>query len=121
MISSLQLITLASFLVGNFAGFRITLWLLKVKDDVNRRSLILTGYFLFVQFLSGTIAYLIGLTQLAALVMAIVMFSVVLKRFLVLKLWQLVVIPVGVSLLSSVVLGVSVGILITLFGPMTLG
>ena len=121
MAVGLQLLILCAFLVGNFIGFRITLHLLKVTEDVNRRSMMLTGYFLVVQFVSGVFISLVGLNQFAGLVLAVVLFSFVLKRFLVLKTWQLIAIPVGVALLSSVVLGVSIGIVISLFGPIKMG
>ena len=112
-----QLLIIVTFAFGNFVGFRLTLWLLKVKENVNSRSLVLTGCFLLIQVLSLFLVNLVQGTNLAALVLSIVAFGFVLRRFLILKLWQLVLIPIGVSLVSSLVLGVTFGLIISLFGP----
>ncbi|MCP4059000.1 MAG: hypothetical protein GY738_17150 [Pseudoalteromonas sp.] len=109
----------ASF-AGNFIGFRITLRLLKVTEKLNKRSLLLTFAFLTVKALSGLLIYYAGLVEPAGTVLSIVIFSFVLRKFLVLKLWQLIVIPIGVSLLSSFILAVSLLLYMSLFESVSL-
>ncbi len=97
---------LISFLLGNFIGFRIVLRLLKVNENVNKRSMLLTGLFLITQAFSASIVYLADLVEPASVVISILLFSFILKRFMVLKLWQVILIPIGVSLLSGFILAI---------------
>lgn len=64
---------LISFLLGNFIGFRIVLHLLKVAENVNKRSMLLTGLFLITQAFSASITYLTGLVEPASVVISIVL------------------------------------------------
>ena len=107
---------LISFLLGNFIGFRIVLHLLKVAENVNKRSMLLTGLFLITQAFSASITYLTGLVEPASVVISIVLFSFILKRFMVLKLWQVILIPIGVSLVSGLVLAILLMSTVQLWG-----
>ena len=107
---------LISFLLGNFIGFRIVLHLLKVTENVNKRSMLLTGLFLITQAFSASITYLTGLVEPASVVISIVLFSFILKRFMVLKLWQVILIPIGVSLVSGLVLAILLMSTVQLWG-----
>ena len=95
-----------SFLVGNFIGFRIVLRLLQITESVNKRSALLTGLFLTTQAISVLIVYSTGLVEPASLLLSIILFGFVLKRFMVLKLWQIILIPIGVSLISGLILAI---------------
>ena len=107
---------LISFLLGNFIGFRIVLHLLKVTENVNKRSMLLTGLFLITQAFSASVTYLTGLVEPASVVISIVLFSFILKRFMVLKLWQVILIPIGVSLVSGLVLAILLMSTVQLWG-----
>ena len=107
---------LISFLLGNFIGFRIVLHLLKVTENVNKRSMLLTGLFLITQAFSASVTYLTGLVKPASVVISIVLFSFILKRFMVLKLWQVILIPIGVSLVSGLVLAILLMSTVQLWG-----
>ena len=113
------LFIVASF-VGNFTGFRISLRLLKVTEQLNKRSLLLTCAFLTVQVISALLIYYSGLVEPACTILSIVLFSFVLRKFLALKLWQLIVIPIGVSLLSSFILAVTLLLYLSWFDSVTL-
>jgi hypothetical protein len=113
------LFLVASF-AGDFIGFRITLRLLNVTEQLNKRSLVLTLAFLTIQIMSGIVIQISGLVEPAGAVLSIVVFSFVLRKFLVLKLWQLIVIPIGVSLLSSLILALSLLTYISIFESVSL-
>lgn len=116
-----QLLFLVTFFIGNFIGFRITLRLLKVQESVNKRSLILTLSFLATQVLAAIVTRLTGLTEPATVVISMVLFAFVIRKFLVLRLWQVIVIPIGVSFMSSVVLAIGLMLTISLWGPIRVG
>ncbi len=80
----------------------------------------LTFAFLTVQVISGVLIYYSGLAEPAGTIMSIVIFSFVLRKFLVLKLWQIIVIPIGVSLLSSFILAVTLLLYMSFFETVSL-
>ena len=101
-----QTLLLISFFVGNYFGFRITLKLLKVNKSIDKRAILLSISFLIVQVLSVVVTSYIGLVEPAGTVISIVLFGFILKKFLILELWQVIVIPIGVSLFSGLVFAV---------------
>jgi hypothetical protein len=114
-----QVLFLVSFFVGNFVGFLVALRFLKVQKSLNKRALFLSLCFLAIQVVSAVVTGLIGLVEPAGLVLSIILFSFVLRKVLIIKLWQVIVIPIGVSIFSSVILGVLLMLAIGLFGPIS--
>lgn len=101
-----QILFLVSFLLGTFISFRIVLGLLKVRENVNRRSAFLSVLFLITQVFSSLVVYFSGMVEPASAVITIIVFTLVLRRFLTLKLWQAILIPIGVSIVSGVILAI---------------
>jgi hypothetical protein len=103
------LILLPSFLVfvvATFLGFRIVLRFLNVSQDANKRSALLTGVFIGTQVVCSGILFLLGVPEIS-FIAAIIVFGLIVRRFLVLEIWQIILIPIFVSFFSAILTAIS--------------
>ncbi len=103
MQASFIAITLISLIAGTFIGFKLVLTFLKVAHKINQRSLVLTGLFIGVQLIVGLIAGLLNIQLFFSYLITLIVFGYILRKFLILKTWQVIAIPVFVSFLSGVI------------------
>ncbi|WP_158684702.1 hypothetical protein [Pseudoalteromonas sp. T1lg48] len=112
-----QPLFLITFFTGTFIGFRFVLAYLRVKEETNKRALVLSISFLVIQLMCGWIIDLVGLIEPATLIVSVILFAFVLRRVLILKLWQLIAIPIVVSMISTLFMALTFMLAIRLFGP----
>jgi len=112
-------IYLFSNLIGYFFSFNFILKKLKVSEHRLKRSAYLSILLLVIQLISSTICELIALDNLAALALTIIIFLAIIRKFLVLTIWQTVLIPVVVPIIGQLCFVVVFGASIKLFGPIT--
>ncbi|CAM4298420.1 hypothetical protein [Pseudoalteromonas byunsanensis] len=110
---------LFSNLVGYFIGFNFVLKKLKVSEQRLKRAIYLSLLLLAIQMVSSTICELVALDDLAALLLTIILFLAVIRKFLVLTLWQTILIPVIVPIIGQLCFVIVLGLSIKLFGPIT--
>jgi hypothetical protein len=102
--------SLLVFVVATYSGFRIVLWFLNISQDANRRSIWLTGIFLGAQIVCGGLFFILGIPEIS-FIAAMIMFGLIVRKFLVLEIWQMILIPIFVSFVSAILTAISLMIL----------
>ncbi|TKB50027.1 hypothetical protein [Ferrimonas aestuarii] len=86
--------------------FYIVLKWLHVENERVKRSFILSLTLLITQLIGATVAAVLELADNAVPLISIGLFVLIVNRFLTLKWWQAILIPIGVTMASSLVAGV---------------
>lgn len=86
--------------------FLVVLKWLGAQNEVLKRSFFLSAALLATQLIGVGMAALIGLADSAVLVISIALFILVINRVLILKWWQAVLIPIGVTTASYLVVAI---------------
>jgi len=110
---------LFSNLVGYFLGFSFILKKLKVSEQRLKRAIYLSLLLLVIQLVSSTICELVALDDLAALLLTIILFLAVIRKFLVLTMWQTILIPVVVPIIGQLCFVILFALSVKVFGPIT--
>jgi len=110
---------LLSNLVGYFLSFNLILSKLKVSEQRIKRSSYLSLLLLGIQLVSSTLCELVALDDLAALLLTIIIFLAVIRKFLVLTVWQTILIPIVVPIIGQLCFVIVLAFSIKVFGPIT--
>jgi hypothetical protein len=110
---------LFSNLVGYFFSFSFILNRLKVSEQRRKRATYLSLLLLSIQLVSSTLCELVALDDLAALLLTIIIFLSVIRRFLKLTVWQTILIPIVVPIIGQLCFVVVFALSIKVFGPIT--
>jgi hypothetical protein len=110
---------LFSNLVGYFFSFSFILNRLKVSEQRRKRATYLSLLLLSIQLVSSTLCELLALDDLAALLLTIIIFLSVIRRFLKLTVWQTILIPIVVPIIGQLCFVVVFALSIKVFGPIT--
>ncbi|WP_105213569.1 hypothetical protein [Pseudoalteromonas sp. T1lg22] len=113
----LQPLFFLTFFIGTFIGFRFVLAYLRVKDEVNKRAIALTISFLAIQLTCGWVSNLLNFVEPTTLIASVILFAFILRKVLILKLWQVIAIPIVVSMISTLFMAITFMLAIRLFGP----
>jgi hypothetical protein len=110
---------LFSNLVGYFFSFSFILNRLKVSEQRRKRATYLSLLLLSIQLVSSTLCELLALDDLAALLLTIIIFLSVIRRFLKLTVWQTILIPIVVPIIGQLCFVIVFALSIKVFGPIT--
>lgn len=113
MVSFLLII---STFVTYFFCFKFILKKLEVKGLILKRALILSIILVAIQVGSGFVAEVAMLDDSAAVIMTIILFALILRRFVILESWKAVVIPIVIPILGQLAFAISLMVYIGLFG-----
>jgi hypothetical protein len=108
---------LFSNLVGYFFSFNFILKKLKANEQRLKRSAYLSLLLLGIQLVSSTLCELVALDDLAALLLTIIIFLAVIRKFLVLTFWQTILIPIFVPIIGQLCFVIVLALSIKVFGP----
>lgn len=107
-------IFLLSNLLGYFISFNLILKKLQVVEQRYKRSAYLSLLLLGIQFVISTICELVQLDKFASFFLTIVVFMILIRKFLVLTTWQTVLIPIVVPIIGQlffvVIFATSIGV-----------
>jgi hypothetical protein len=112
-------IYLFSNLVGYFFSFNFILKKLKVSEQRLKRSTYLSILLLVIQLVSSTLCELVALDDLAALLLTIILFLAIIRKFLVLTVWQTILIPIVVPIIGQLCFVIVFAFSVKIFGPIT--
>ena len=104
------------FMIPIYAGmFFIILKLLNVDVERLKRSFVLAACLAGIELFCNLVVFALDLEGLANTILSVGIFVIVIRKLLILKLWQAVVIPIGVALCSYLVVAVLLMIYFQLF------
>ncbi|WP_028113469.1 hypothetical protein [Ferrimonas kyonanensis] len=86
--------------------FYLVLKWLYVENERVKRSFILSLTLLTTQLIGAAVVSVVGLADSAVPVISIGLFVLIVNRLLILKWWQAILIPIGVTTVSSLVAAV---------------
>ena len=109
------LLVISTFITYFFC-FKFILKKLEVKGLILKRALILTTILVAIQVGSGFVAEIAMLDDSAAVIMTIILFALILRRFVILESWKAVVIPIVIPILGQLAFAISLMVYIGLFG-----
>ncbi len=88
-------------------------------DQRLKRATYLSLGLLAIQLVSSTLCELVALDDSAALLLTIILFLAVIRKFLVLTIWQTILIPIFVPIIGQIFFVIVFALSIKLFGPIT--
>ena len=106
---------ISSNLLGHFLAFFFVLKLLKVEQTRGKRALYLTLILTVISFVSSLVIEQTPLNPEAAGLLTFIIFVITIRRFLVLKVWQSIVIPLFVTLVGQLTFAVTLSIYLAIF------
>ena len=105
-----------------YAGiFYMVLKWLKVNSLLVKRSFILASTLASIELLCNLVVFTLDLDGIANTILSVGIFVFVIRKLLVLKPWQAVVIPIGVSTSGYLLLSVFLMVFFQFFAPSTSG
>jgi hypothetical protein len=110
---------LLSNLTGYFLSLNLILSKLKVSEKRKKRSSYLSLLLLGIQLVSSTLCELVALDDLAALLLTIIIFLAATRKFLVLTIWQTILIPIIVPIVGQLCFVIVLAFSIKVIGSIT--
>jgi hypothetical protein len=86
--------------------FFIILHWLKVDSSRLKRSLVLASTLAGIELFCNLIVFTLDLDGVVNTILSVSIFVFVIRRFLILKLWQAIVIPIGVTTVSYLIVAI---------------
>lgn len=103
----MQVLLLPTLMIPIYAGiFYILLGWLNVYSFRVKRSFILAATLAIIELMSNLIVFAVELDSIANTILSVCAFAFVIRKLLILKLWQAIVIPIGVTVCGYLVLSV---------------
>lgn len=110
------LLFLLSTFVTYFLCFKLLLKKLGVESLILKRTLILSITLVSIQFVCILFAEQAELDNSASVIMTIILFALILKRFIVLESWKAILVPIIIPILGQVTFAISLLIYIGITG-----
>jgi hypothetical protein len=105
------------FMIPIYAGiFYVILKWLKVDSFRVKRSLVLAATLAAIELICNLIVFTLDLDGIANTILSVGIFVFVIRKLLILKTWQAVVIPIGVTTCGYLILAVFLMMFFQFFG-----
>ena len=108
------------FMIPIYAGiFYVILKWLKVDSFRVKRSFVLAATLATIELICNLIVFTLDLNGIANTVLSVGIFVFVIRKLLILKTWQAVVIPIGVTACGYLIMAVLLMVFFQFFGAST--
>ena len=105
------------FMIPIYAGiFYVVLKWLKVDSFRVKRSIVLAATLAVIELVCNLIVFTLKLDGIANTILSVGIFVFVIRKLLILKTWQAVVIPIGVTTCGYLVMAVFLMVFFQFFG-----